>query len=83
LEERELTLDDFEPPRLFPRAVVVRDLPLAADFFDERAEDFFAFGLPWAGSTKTSEKVRIKERSVEIAFSLGSDTTVIELPSYP
>ena len=82
LEERELNLASREPPRRdFACADSDWDLPLA-DFRAERAEAFFAFGLPLIGSTKTSEKVRIKARNVERSLSLGCDTIVIELPSY-
>jgi len=60
------------------------DLDLAfAPFFWVREVAFFVFGLPLVGSTLAREKVRINARNVERALSLGSDTTFIELPSYP
>jgi hypothetical protein len=56
-------------------------LPLV-DVRADLAEALFVFGLPLIGSTETREKVRVKARNVERTLSLGSDTPVIELPSY-
>jgi hypothetical protein len=50
--------------------------------FEERTA-LFVFGLALIGSTERSENVSIKATRAERALSLGSETTIIELPSYP
>ena len=81
MEERE-TLAAREPPRRdLVRAETDLDLALT-DFRAERAEALLAFGLPLTGATDTRERVRIKASDIERALSLGSDRTLIELPSW-
>jgi hypothetical protein len=82
LELRALSFADRDPRRL----ATVRpdlDVDLAFEpFLTDRAAAFFPLGLPLVGSTVASAKVRVKARKVDSALSLGSDTTIIELPSY-
>jgi len=83
LELRAFAFADRDPPR---RADTRADRDFDLDFalfFTARPLVFFVFGFPKVGSIERREKVKTKARHVERALSLGSDTTIIELPSYP
>jgi hypothetical protein len=82
LESRAFSFADRDPRRL----ATVRpdlDVDLAFEpFLTDRAAALLPLGFPLIGFTVASEKVRVKARKIDRALSLGSDTAIIELPSY-